>query len=200
MPETLEKMQARLAELEAQIEEEWERRRDRLGYHLERGRLVFGEGVREAHRHARVNLWLFLRRTRPLVVLTAPLIYAVVVPFALLDLFVTVYQAVCFPVYGIQKVRRRDHVVIDRHHLAYLNGIQKLNCMYCSYGNGVISFVREVAARTEKYWCPIKHARRMKGAHVYYGEFCDFGDAEAFQKETPRLRHELRKVDPPAKD
>lgn len=200
MPETLEKMQARLAELEAQIEEEWERRRDRLGYHLERGRVVFGAGVREAHRHARVNLWLFLRRTRPLVVLTAPLIYAVVVPFALLDLFVTVYQAVCFPVYGIQKVRRRDHVVIDRHHLAYLNGIQKLNCMYCSYGNGVISYVREVAARTEKYWCPIKHARRMKGAHVYYGEFCDFGDAEAFQKETPRLRHELRKVDPPAKD
>lgn len=197
MPETLEKMQARLAELEAQIEAEWENRRERLNYRLDRGRVVFGEGVREAHRRARVNLWRFLRRTRPLVVLTAPVIYAVVIPFALLDLFVTIYQTICFPVYGIQKVRRRDHVVIDRHHLAYLNGIQKLNCMYCSYGNGVIAYVREVAARTEKYWCPIKHARRMKGAHGYYGEFCDFGDAEAFQKETPRLRRELRAPDPP---
>ena len=127
MSDTLEKLQARLAELEEQIETEWAARRAVMRYHVERGRVVFEEGVREAHRRARVNLWLFLRRTRPMVVLTAPVIYAVVVPFALLDLFVTIYQTVCFPIYGIQKVRRRDHIAIDRHHLDYLNAIQKLN-------------------------------------------------------------------------
>lgn len=194
MSDTLEKLQARLAELETQIEQEWDAQREQMRYHIERGKIEFEEGVREAHRMARVHLWLFLRRSRPLVILTAPVIYAVVIPFALLDLFVTIYQWVCFPVYGIEKVRRRDHIVIDRQNLAYLNAIQKLNCMYCGYGNGVVSYVREVSARTEKYWCPIKHARRVKGAHAYYGEFCDFGDAEGFEKNSPRFRRELRKV------
>lgn len=192
MPDTLEKLQTRLAEIEAQLEDAWEARRVEWRYRLAQGRIEFETGVREAHRRARVNLWLFLRRTRPMVVLTAPLIYAVIIPFILLDIFVTLYQAVCFPVYGIAKVRRREHVVIDRQHLAYLNAIQKLNCMYCGYGNGVLSYAREVAARTEKFWCPIKHARRVKGVHGLYGEFCDFGDAEGFQRESARLRRELR--------
>lgn len=192
MPDTLEKLQTRLAEIEAQLEEAWEARREQWRYRLAQGRVEFEEGVREAHRRARVNLWLFLRRTRPMVVLTAPFIYAVIIPFILLDLFVTLYQTVCFPVYGIAKVKRREHVVIDRQNLAYLNAVQKLNCMYCGYGNGVLSYAREVAARTEKFWCPIKHARRVKGVHGYYGEFCDFGDAEGFQTESARLRRELR--------
>ncbi len=195
MSDTLEKLQARLAELEEQIETEWAARRAVMRYHVERGRVVFEEGVREAHRRARVNLWLFLRRTRFLVVLTAPIIYSMVIPLFLLDLFLIFYQAICFPIYGIQKVKRADHVVIDRHMLAYLNGLQKLNCVYCGYGNGVISFAREVAGRTEKFWCPIKHARRVKGPHAHYGDFCDFGDAEGFQANSARLRAELRKVD-----
>ena len=55
------------------------------------------------------------------------------------------YQAICFPVYKIPKVRRRDYLVFDRHHLAYLNIIEKINCAYCSYANGAIAFMREVA-------------------------------------------------------
>ena len=194
MTDRLEMLQARLAEIEAQVEEAWEQSRAQWRYRLTRGRIEFEEGVRDAHRLARVRLWQFLRRTRLLVVLTAPVIYAVVVPLAALDLFVTVYQAVCFPIYGITKVRRRDHVVIDRHNLAYLNAVQKLNCVYCGYGNGVIAYAREVAARTEQYWCPIKHARRVKGVHPYYGNFCDFGDAEGFQRQSPRLRRALRGI------
>ena len=30
-----------------------------------------------------------------------------------------------------RRVRRSRYFVIDRHHLAYLNGIEKLNCVYC---------------------------------------------------------------------
>jgi hypothetical protein len=36
--------------------------------------------------------------------------------------------------------------------------IEKINCAYCSYANGAIASVREMASRTEIYWCPIKHA------------------------------------------
>ena len=117
--------------------------------------------------------------------------FSLIVPFAVLDLWVSLYQAVCFRVYGIARVRRGDHIAFDRHHLAYLNGLQKLNCLYCGYCNGVISYVREIAGRTEQYWCPIKHARRVKGVHDNYAAFLDYGDAEAFQAELERLREAL---------
>jgi hypothetical protein len=117
-----------------------------------------------------------------MVVLTAPVIYSLIVPLLLLDLVVMVYQAICFPVYGIGKVRRRDYFIFDRHHLAYLNALEKLNCAYCSYANGLIAFLREIAARTEQHWCPIKHARRAIGAHEHYREFVDYGDADGYRE------------------
>lgn len=195
MADKLEDLQAKLAQIEAQIEREWDARRKAMRFRIERGRVVFEQDVRAAHRKARVRLLAFLKRTRLLVVLTAPFIYAVIIPFVLLDLFVSVYQAICFPVYGIQKVRRRDHIIFDRQYLAYLNALQKFNCLYCAYGNGVISFAREVAGRTEKYWCPIKHASRVKGTHRFYCDFCDYGDAGGFCTDQDRLRDELRHVD-----
>jgi len=91
--------------------------------------------------------------------LTAPFIWVVAIPIALLDLFVTVYQYICFPIYGIRIVPRWHFVVIDRHELPYLTLLERLNCAYCSYANGVIAYVREVASRTEKRWCPIKHSK-----------------------------------------
>jgi hypothetical protein len=118
-------------------------------------------------------------------VITAPVIYSLIVPVALLDLFVMTYQAICFPVYKIPKVSRRNYLVFDRHHLAYLNLIEKVNCSYC---NGAIAFAREVASRTEVYWCPIKHARRVLGPHPHYQGFADFGDAEGYRDKLAQLK------------
>ena len=47
-------------------------------------------------------------------VLTAPVIYAGWIPFALIDLFVTVYQFACFPVYGISVIGPVDDHGADR--------------------------------------------------------------------------------------
>ena len=90
------------------------------------------------------------------------MIYSLIIPISLLDLFITVYQHICFRVYGVPLVKRGEYVVRDRKYLQYLNIIQKVNCMYCEYSNGVISYAREVASRTEQYWCPIKHAHKVK--------------------------------------
>ena len=84
--------------------------------------------------------------------------------------------------------KRDDYIAIDRHRLGYLNAIEKLNCVYCGYSNGVIAYVREIAARTEQYWCPIKHARRVIGSHPRYAMFDDYGDAEGYQKRADELR------------
>jgi hypothetical protein len=182
----------KLRAVEAELEAELAKRRADLHFGLEKGRAVFEEEILRRHRELRTRLSIYILNARPLVVLTAPVIYALIVPLILLDLFVTIYQAICFPVYGIPKARRRDYLIFDRHHLAYLNAIEKLNCAYCSYANGLIAYVREIAGRTEQYWCPIKHARHVVGAHPGYAMFEDYGDAdgyrtwlEQFQKGRP---------------
>jgi hypothetical protein len=172
----------KIALLETELEAELAMRRAKLHVGLEKGRAVFEEEILRRHRELRRKLPRYILDAHPLVVLTAPAIYSLIVPLLLLDLFVTIYHAVCFPAYGIVKVRRADYFVFDRHHLGYLNAVEKLNCAYCSYANGLIAYAREIAGRTEQYWCPIKHARRVVGAHRYYAQFSDYGDAAAFRE------------------
>ncbi|MBW7902692.1 MAG: hypothetical protein H3C26_14520 [Rhodocyclaceae bacterium] len=186
MKQQIEELLLRIQELQEELEEEY--RRKHQEFERKRAELA-GEFLRQQRRY-KVGLFRFLRRTRFLVALTAPVIYAGWIPFLLMDLFVSVYQAICFPVYGIPKVRRADYIVFDREDLPYLNVIEKFNCFYCSYGNGVAAYTREVAARTEQYWCPIKHARRIRGAHDRYPKFFDYGDAEAFRQGLTRLRRQ----------
>jgi len=191
---TTESILARIRHLQDELEEEFARRREAFRYRFENGRVVFEAEVRHRHRKMRVRLITFLRHARALTVITAPVIYSMIVPFALLDLFVTLYQAVCFPAYGIEKVRRADFIRIDRHHLAYLNALQKLNCVYCGYCNGLIGYVQEIAGRTEAYWCPIKHAARVGAHHAYYAQFVDYGDAEGFQEGLAASRRRITRA------
>ncbi len=174
----------KIALLQAELDAELAKRRAELRIGLEKGRIAFEEEILRRHRELRTALAPYILNAHPLVILTAPVIYMLIVPLALLDLCVTVYQAVCFPVYKIPKVKRADYFVFDRHHLAYLNALEKLNCAYCSYANGLIAYVREIAGLTEQYWCPIKHARRVIGTHAHYAQFDDYGDAESFQKRA----------------
>ncbi len=174
--------------LESELDAELAKRRAELRIGLEHGRIAFEEELLRRHRELRQKLLPYLLGAHPLVVLTAPVIYAGIVPLLLLDLFVSIFHAVCFPIYGIAKIRRADYLVFDRHHLAYLNALEKLNCAYCSYANGLIAYAREIASRTEQYWCPIKHARRVIGAHARYAMFDDYGDAEAFQERLEKWR------------
>jgi len=149
--------------------------------------------VRAVHRRFRTGLWPYFWRGDMPTLLTAPVIYSVALPFVLLDGWVSFYQAICFRAWGIARVRRRSYFAIDRHKLAYLNSIEKLNCLFCSYANGLLAFVREVAARTEQYWCPIRHARRVRGAHERYPSFVPYGEPRAYRRQLPRLRDALKK-------
>lgn len=183
----------KIASLQAELDAEIAKRRAELRVGLEKGRVAFEEELLRRHRELRVRLSNYLWNAHPLIILSAPVIYALIVPLVLLDIFVSVYQRICFPIYGISRVRRQDYLVFDRHHLAYLNALEKLNCAYCSYANGLIAYAREIAGRTEQYWCPIKHARRVVGAHPRYAFFDDYGDAENYQKRLAELREALRK-------
>ena len=177
--------------LERELEIELGRARARWRYRLEAGRVRFERDVRDAHRRLKQSIPRFLRESSLSNLVTAPLIYSLIIPIAVLDAWISIYQSVCFRLYGIARVRRSAYIVIDREHLAYLNAIEKLNCVYCGYANGVFAFVREVAGRTEQYWCPIRHAKRVRAPHQYYRHFVDFGDAAGYQHELAPLRTQL---------
>jgi hypothetical protein len=163
-------------------------------YELRNGKIWFSEEIKREHRRLKTSLVRYVLHSRFLAILTAPFIYALFIPFVLLDLFVSAYQAVCFPVYGIPKARRRDYMAIDRNKLRYLNALEGLNCMYCSYANGLLAFVVEVAGRTEQHWCPIKHARRIQNTHDRYSHFLPYGDASAYRKEIDKVREDFKDV------
>ena len=188
MTTQLDVLTEKLRSVQAEIERELAKRREELRFRIENRRIVFAEEALRAQRAIKVGLARYLRDANPLIMLSAPVIYSLIVPVALIDLWVMAYQAICFPLYKIPKVRRRDYLVFDRHHLAYLNILEKINCAYCSYANGAIAFAREVASRTEVYWCPIKHARRILGPHPHYQGFADFGDAEGFRARLEQMK------------
>lgn len=183
MNNKIKALMIKVQDLEAEIEREIADQRRQFHYSIEKKRITFEAAVQQHHQTLRTGVIRYLRDSGFVNVLFSPVIYIQIVPLVLLDLAVSLFQFITFPVYGIPKVPRADFIVIDRHTLSYLNGIQKLNCVFCGYANGLLAYAREIAGRTEEYWCPIKHARRIKGQHRHYANFADFGDAEEFQNK-----------------
>lgn len=173
-----------LEKIEEEIKSEW--------YELRNGKVWFSEEIKRKQRQLKTSLFRYIVGSRLFAFLTSPFIYALIIPFALLDLFVSTYQAVCFPVYGIPKARRRDYIAIDRNKLQYLNALEGVNCLYCSYANGLLAYVVEVAGRTEQHWCPIRHARRVKHTHDRYAHFLPYGDAAAYRERVDKVREDFK--------
>jgi len=187
----LEQIIAEIKQLEQEMLQELQQKQDEYYYKIRGKRIEFEEETRRYHRTLAKTLSRYLAEARPLNLLTAPIIYACIFPALFLDLVVSFYQAVCFRVYGIPRVSREDYIVVDRHQLQYLNLIEKMNCVYCGYFNGLIAYTQEIAARTEQYWCPIKHARKLAGLHSRYHKFIEYGDGEDYENKLDRLRGEF---------
>lgn len=178
-----------IAALETELQKAVEAQEVR--YKLSDRKVVFEKTVRDEHLKVRMGLLRWLRSVRPQNFLTMPLIYGLIVPLVLFDLAVTLYQLLCFPIYRIARVRRADYIAIDHQHLAYLNAIEKVHCIYCSYAIGMLAYASEITSRTEQYFCPIKHARKVLGAHTRYEKFLNYGDADNLHGKIEAFREEL---------
>jgi len=192
MNENYRRILNRIAELEDELQEELNQQKHRMENQIENGKVVLQKRMDNAQKHLKTNVipWLLNSKTKNL--LTVPFIYPLIVPFIFLDVFVSIYQFICFRLYGIKRVKRREYFVFDRHQLPYLNGIEKLNCFYCSYANGVIAYVREIASKTEQYWCPIKHSKAIHHPHARYINFSEYGKDEEYQQKGEKLRTSLK--------
>lgn len=190
-----EELAKKIKELENRIDEAYEAGKKKFSYQIEQGKAIFQKEIGALHKKASKNIFVFILRAPLGTLLTAPIIYSILFPVLLLDLFATVYQWICMPIYKIERVKRRHHITFDRHRLKYLNFFEKINCIYCSYVNGFISYIAEIAGRTEQYFCPIKHSKRLKNRHNYYQNFLDYGDYEDYHERLKGLRFKLKQLE-----
>jgi len=162
-------------------------------FQIEGKRIEFDRDIRAAHAKLRRSVLRWMVTDRPQNLITGPIIYFMAIPMLLLDLTVTLYQASSFPIYRITKVVRADYIAFDRHQLGYLNFYERLHCEYCAYANGLLAYASEIAARTEQYFCPIKHARKVLGTHARYTRYLEYGDAENYHDRLEQFRQALAK-------
>ena len=198
MTARLEALAAEIVRLQGELDREIEKQRTTLGWRLRAGLVEFEDGLVTQHRRFRQGMARFLGGASFGTVATAPVIYSLIIPLVLIDAWASLYQAVCFRAWGIVRAPRSHYVVLDRGRLAYLNGIEAVNCVFCEYANGVIAYVREIASRTEQYWCPIKHALRITDPHERYARFLEYGDAEGYRARLEAFRVALRTSAPEA--
>ena len=194
MNERINQLLAQMAGLEDELRTALHEQETRMFFQIKGKRVEFERSVKEAHRQLKTSFFRWLVAYRPQNLITGPIIYGMAIPLLMMDACVSLYQWACFPIYGITKVRRGDYLVFDRHQLGYLNFIEKFHCTYCEYGNGLMAYMREILARTEEYFCPIKHARKVLGTHTRYRRFLDYGDAADYEARLEAFRVGLGQV------
>ncbi len=195
MASNIDELLYKIKSLQQELIEAIQNQQQSFAYKIQHKRIFFEKQVIQQHKRYLQQLFDYLKNAPLKHILSAPVIWAVFVPSILLDISVTLYQAICFPIYGIPKVKRSDYIVFDRQYLNYLNVIEKINCAYCSYFNGMIAYTQEIAARTEQFWCPIKHARHISTLHSRYQNFLDYGNAKSYRLHKQEIRKNFDDID-----
>lgn len=191
MNERIQQLLDQMNVLEEELKTALNEQQSSVFFQIKGKRVEFEKSIKATHHKLKRNFFRWLVTDRPQNLITGPIIYSMIIPLLVTDLFVTLYQMTCFPIYGIKKVKRDDYIIFDRQHLSYLNFIEKFHCTYCAYGTGMVAYISEIIARTEQYFCPIKHARKVIGTHARYSRFLDFGEAENYEAKLEEYRRAL---------
>jgi hypothetical protein len=180
-----------IKKLENDLLVEIQKKEDEFFYKVRGKKIYFEEEARKYQKTLTIRVREYILRSSLLNIVSVPFIWSCIIPAILLDLSVSIYQFICFKIYNIPEVKRSKYIIIDRRYLQYLNIIEKINCFYCEYFNGLIAYIQEIAARTEQYWCPIKHARRITTMHSRYYKFLEYGECQDYQKKLNELRQDF---------
>ncbi|MBU2566079.1 hypothetical protein KKG46_00795 [Patescibacteria group bacterium] len=116
--------------------------------------------------------------------ISLPIIWSLLIPLIIFDIWVEVYHRTCFYLYGLEYIKRAQYIAIDRHKLQYLAWYQKIGCAYCGYANGLVHYWTMIFAATEKYWCGIMH-KKHDGfiPPTHHKNFSEYGDEQEFNKK-----------------
>jgi len=179
--------------MKLKLAEEISQQESHISYEIQNGYIKFEKEVLARHKENMKNLLAWFKEVPLLHFLTAPVIYGMIIPAIFFDLILFIYQHVVFRIFKFSFIKRSDYIVFDRHYLGYLNPVEKFNCLYCSYVNGLLQYAAAIASRTEFYFCPIKHAKKVAYEHNYYAKYLAYGDGDEYQKKLKALREKLQK-------
>ena len=181
MKSTIEEILLKIESLNHDLHVEYTRLFEKYGFSFDKKKVIFLAEFKKRNKSLKLPFWRPLTRTNIRQLIAMPFILAMIVPVVFLDICITLYQAIAFRLYRIPRIVRSDYIIYERRFLDYLNFQQKLQCLYCSYVNGLFAYSVEIAARTERYWCPIKAANKPKFSHGWYKDFADYGDPEEWK-------------------
>jgi hypothetical protein len=85
MTQRMQDLASEIVRLQDELNRQVEARRDALGWRLEKGIVEFEHGVAIEQRRRRMGVVAFLARSPLFFILTAPVIYSMIVPLALVD-------------------------------------------------------------------------------------------------------------------
>ncbi len=193
MSDKIREMIEEIEELKKKLGDEIAQHEKHISYDIQNGYVRFEKEIIDKQKENMKNLLAYFRDIPLLHLISSPLIYAMVIPAILFDVTLFLYQQIIFRIYKFEFVKRSDYIIFDRQYLGYLNPIEKLNCMYCSYFNGLMHYASRIASRTELYFCPIKHAKKVAYEHEYYDEFLVYGDEDEYQEKLEELRKKYQK-------
>lgn len=165
-----------------ELRQEYNKLMEKYSFSFENWKVKFTKTKKEELKREKKSFWNSVRWATLKEIISIPFIYWMVIPVLIFDIFLFIYQQTAMRLYWLPLVKRKDYITYDRKELAYLNWLQKFNCLYCSYVNWFLWYATEVAWRTEKYWCPIKNAKKMKWWHDWQKHFADYGDVEWFRE------------------
>ena len=190
MKSTISRILQEIENKRKELAEEYERINKKYNFEYIKWKITFSKEQKIENKKKKRSFWQTTKSTTFREYLSIPFIYSMMIPAVILDLFLFMYQQTAMRLYRIPLVKRSDYITLERKHLDYLNWVEKLNCIYCSYVNWLFAYAVEIAWRTEKYWCPIKHAKKMTSSHNWEKYFADYGDADWF-KEVFRKNQEF---------
>ena len=113
MNDRIQQLLAQINALEDELRIAVNEQQSSIFFQIKGKRVEFEQSIKETHRKLKMNFFRWLVTNRPQNFITGPIIYSMIIPLLVTDLFITFYQLTCFPIYGIKKVRRSDYVIFD---------------------------------------------------------------------------------------
>jgi hypothetical protein len=95
----------RIQQLERELRAEIKKKETQFGYEVRDRKAHFTAAVAARHRNLARAIGSYVRASILFNVLTAAFVWIVLVPVVMLHVTASVFQSICFPVYGIPKVR-----------------------------------------------------------------------------------------------
>ena len=137
MKSTISRILQEIENKRKELAEEYERIKKKYNFEYIKWKITFSKEQKLENKKKKRSFWQTTKSTTFREYLSIPFIYSMMIPAVILDLFLFMYQQTAMRLYRIPLVKRSDYITLERKHLDYLNWVEKLNCIYCSYGNSL---------------------------------------------------------------